>query len=65
MAASPFPVADWLGARVAGFYEDRDGYVKHPGLAGGNYGGFNFPGYGAFESDDNNGLRRAPLVPGQ
>ena len=47
------PVADWLGVRVAGFYEDRDGYVKHPGLAPGNYGGFNFPGYGAFESDDN------------
>jgi iron complex outermembrane recepter protein len=47
------PITDGLGIRVAGFYEDRDGYVKHPGLAAGNYGGFAFPGYQGFESDDN------------
>ncbi|MEP7311223.1 MAG: TonB-dependent receptor [Pseudomonadota bacterium] len=48
-----FPLADGVGIRVAGFYEDRDGYVKHPALAAGRYGGFVFPGYAAFESDDN------------
>ncbi|MBB6096499.1 iron complex outermembrane receptor protein [Povalibacter uvarum] len=50
------PLTDGVGIRVAGFYEDRDGYVEHPGLAAGNYGGFNFPGYEAFESDDNEGF---------
>jgi iron complex outermembrane recepter protein len=47
------PLTEGVGIRVAGFYEDRDGYVEHPSLAAGNYGGFNFPGYAAFDSDDN------------
>ncbi|MEQ1580225.1 MAG: TonB-dependent receptor [Steroidobacteraceae bacterium] len=48
------PVTGAIAARVAGFYEDRDGYVKHPAFAGGNVGGLTFPAYGAFKSDDNN-----------
>ncbi len=48
------PLTDSVAARVAGFYEDRDGYVDHPAFAGGNVGGLNFPAYGAFKSDDNN-----------
>jgi iron complex outermembrane receptor protein len=52
-AGVTLPLTDGVGIRVAGFYEDRDGYVKHPGLAPGRYGGFVFPGYSAFESDDN------------
>jgi len=47
------PFGPGLGMRVAGFYEDRDGYVEHPGLPAGRYGGFVFPGYDAFRSDDN------------
>ena len=49
-----FPISSGIAARVAGFYEDRDGYVKHPAFAGGNVSGLNFPAYGAFKSDDNN-----------
>jgi len=33
------PVTGAIAARVAGFYEDRDGYVKHPAFAGGVVGG--------------------------
>jgi len=47
------PLTDGVGIRLAGFYEDRDGYVEHPGLAPGRYGGFVFPGYSSFDSDDN------------
>jgi iron complex outermembrane receptor protein len=48
------PISSNISARVAGFYEDRDGYVKHPAFAGGNVGGLAFPAYSAFKSDDNN-----------
>ncbi len=43
------PFGDKAGVRVAGFYEDRDGYVGSP--AGGGF--FVFPAYKAFRSDDN------------
>lgn len=52
-AGVDIPLGMDVGIRLAGFYEDRDGYVKHPGLAAGRYGGFVFPGYGPGESDDN------------
>jgi iron complex outermembrane receptor protein len=48
------PLTGGIAARVAGFYEDRDGYVEHPAFAGGNVSGLTFPAYSAFESDDNN-----------
>ena len=44
-AGVSIPLTEGVGIRVAGFYEDRDGYVEHPGLAAGEYGGFDFPGY--------------------
>jgi iron complex outermembrane receptor protein len=47
------PLATGVGVRVAGFYEDRNGYVKHPGMLPGRYGGFVFPGFAGGRSDDN------------
>ncbi|KUR70824.1 TonB-dependent receptor [Novosphingobium fuchskuhlense] len=44
------PLGDMAAVRVSGFYEDRDGYNKHP--AGGGF--FVFPAYAAGRSDDNN-----------
>ena len=44
------PLGDVAAVRFAGFYEDRDGYNKHP--AGGGF--FVFPAYAAGRSDDNN-----------
>ncbi|OYU35407.1 TonB-dependent receptor [Novosphingobium sp. PASSN1] len=44
------PLGDVAAVRVSGFYEDRDGYNKHP--AGGGF--FVFPAYAAGRSDDNN-----------
>ena len=43
------PLGDVAGLRVSGFYENRDGYNKHP--AGGGF--FVFPAYAAGRSDDN------------
>ncbi len=43
------PLGDVAGLRVSGFYDDRDGYSKHP--AGGGF--FVFPAYQAGRSDDN------------
>jgi iron complex outermembrane receptor protein len=43
------PLGDSTSLRFAAFYEDRDGYVKHP--AGGGF--FVFPAFGAGRSDDN------------
>ena len=43
------PLGDTAGVRVAGFYDERDGYVKHP--AGGGF--FVFPAFKAGRSDDN------------
>ena len=48
-AGVSIPLAGDVGARVAGFYKDRDGYVDHP--AGGGF--FVFPAYDAGTSDDN------------
>jgi iron complex outermembrane receptor protein len=47
------PLAQGVGMRFAGFYEDRNGYVKHPGMLPGRYGGFVFPGFAGGRSDDN------------
>ncbi len=44
------PLGSMAAVRVSGFYEDRDGYNKHP--AGGGF--FVFPAYAAGRSDDNN-----------
>jgi iron complex outermembrane receptor protein len=52
-AGVSIPLTEGIGIRVAGFFEERDGYVEHPGLPAGEYGGFDFPGYAGFESDDN------------
>ncbi len=43
------PLADGFGARVAAFYEDRDGYVSHPA----GYGFGPFPAFAGGESDTN------------
>jgi iron complex outermembrane recepter protein len=43
------PLGDAAAVRIAGFYEDRNGYNKHP--AGGGF--FVFPAYAAGRSDDN------------
>jgi iron complex outermembrane recepter protein len=43
------PLGEVGGVRVAGFYDKRDGYVKHP--AGGGF--FVFPAFAAGRSDDN------------
>jgi iron complex outermembrane receptor protein len=48
-AGIDLPLGDSAGVRVAGFYDDRDGYSKHP--AGGGF--FVFPAYKAGRSDDN------------
>ena len=48
-AGVDLPLGDVAGLRVAGFYDDRDGYSKHP--AGGGF--FVFPAYAAGRSDDN------------
>lgn len=42
------PMGETAGLRIAGFYEDRDGYNKHP--AGGGF--FVFPAFAAGRSDD-------------
>jgi iron complex outermembrane receptor protein len=52
-AGVDIPMGDMLAARLAGFYEDRDGYVKHPAMAAGIVNGFSFPGYEATRSNDN------------
>ena len=44
------PLGEGAAVRVSGFFEDRDGYNKHP--AGGGF--FVFPAYAAGRSDDNN-----------
>lgn len=44
------PLGQSAAVRISGFYEDRDGYNKHP--AGGGF--FVFPAYAAGRSDDNN-----------
>ena len=44
------PLGSIAAVRLSGFYEDRDGYNKHP--AGGGF--FVFPAYAAGRSDDNN-----------
>ncbi len=44
------PLGSVAAVRVSGFYEDRDGYNKHP--AGGGF--FVFPAFAAGRSDDNN-----------
>lgn len=49
------PVGVDMGIRAAGFFEDRDGYVKHPAFPPSNFG-FVFPGYAAGRTDDNNAL---------
>jgi len=43
------PMGDIGGVRLAGFYDKRDGYVKHPAHAA----AFVFPAYDAGRSDDN------------
>ncbi|MEP6869261.1 MAG: TonB-dependent receptor, partial [Novosphingobium sp.] len=48
-AGVDLPLGDMAAVRVSGFYEDRDGYSKHP--AGGGF--FVFPAYAAGRSDDN------------
>lgn len=48
-AGVDLPLGGIGGLRVSGFYDDRDGYVKHP--AGGGF--FVFPAYAAGRSDDN------------
>ncbi|MDF8333795.1 TonB-dependent receptor [Novosphingobium cyanobacteriorum] len=48
-AGVDLPLGSTAAFRVAGFYEDRDGYNKHP--AGGGF--FVFPAYAAGRSDDN------------
>ncbi|WP_310535020.1 TonB-dependent receptor [Novosphingobium sp.] len=48
-AGVDLPLGDTAAIRVSGFYEDRDGYNKHP--AGGGF--FVFPAYAAGRSDDN------------
>lgn len=48
-AGIDLPLGDLAALRVAGFFEDRDGYVKHP--AGGGF--FAFPAFAASRSDDN------------
>jgi iron complex outermembrane receptor protein len=48
-AGVDLPLGDVAGLRVSGFYDDRDGYSKHP--AGGGF--FVFPAYKAGRSDDN------------
>ena len=46
------PLGTGVGIRASGFYEDRDGYVKHPAQPARNFG-FQFPAYGEQTSDDN------------
>ncbi|MFM6832129.1 MAG: TonB-dependent receptor [Novosphingobium sp.] len=48
-AGVDLPLGDVAAVRVAGFYEDRDGYSKHPASPG----FFVFPAYAAGRSDDN------------
>lgn len=48
-AGIDLPLGEIAGLRVAGFYDERDGYSKHP--AGGGF--FVFPAYAAGRSDDN------------
>lgn len=47
------PLSPNVSTRFAGFYDNHDGYTSSPGLAPGNYGGFNFPGYAGGKSDTN------------
>jgi iron complex outermembrane receptor protein len=48
-AGIDMPLGETAAVRLSGFYEDRDGYNKHP--AGGGF--FVFPAYAAGRSDDN------------
>lgn len=48
-AGVDLPLGGIGGLRVSGFYDDRDGYVNHPGSPG----FFVFPAYAAGGSDDN------------
>jgi iron complex outermembrane recepter protein len=43
------PLGGIGGVRVSGFYDEHDGYVRHPAFAA----GFNFPAFGGGRSDDN------------
>lgn len=47
------PLGDMGGIRVAGFYDEHDGYVKHPARDAFNLRGYNFPAYAGGRSDDN------------
>jgi len=47
------PLGDVGGIRLAGFYDEHDGYVKHPSRAPFNLRGFNFPAFAGGRSDDN------------
>ena len=48
-AGVDLPLGETASVRIAGFYDDRNGYNKHP--AGGGF--FVFPAYAAGRSDDN------------
>ncbi len=48
-AGMDIPLGDALGVRVAGFYDDRDGYIRHPA----GYGFGPFPAFPGGRSDDN------------
>ncbi len=48
-AGIDIPLGDAVGLRVAGFWEERDGYVKHPA----GYGFGPFPPFAGGRSDDN------------
>lgn len=47
------PFGDMGGVRLAGFYDQHDGYVYHPARAAFNGGGFNYPAWAGGRSDDN------------
>ena len=52
-AGVDLPLGETAAIRVAGFYDEHDGYVNHPARAAFNLRGFNFPAYAGGRSDDN------------
>ncbi len=53
-AGVDLPLGANAAVRVAGFYEDRDGYTNHPARAAFNYLGYNVAAFAGGRSDDNN-----------
>jgi iron complex outermembrane receptor protein len=59
------PLTENVSMRVAGFYEDRAGYVKHPGMLPSRIGPFAFPGHNGGRSDDNHAFGGRASIQGE